>query len=383
MYSEFFATTAQYCPTLKADVIPDHDSFVCGRQFGEPNHWMTALKDNGSYVFISARILQPFDFASRTGTIAFDVDAKTAGSHSWWPEVWITDQPQPAPHEGASANAALQPRNGIGFELGGGGCAARGIAGKTPNDASAGMAAVDRVAVIHNYRETLLDFRGAADPCYRVQADHQNHFEVRISRNRVELWASDFTHDLGATFPRFRRILVADNLRLPFSRGYVQFQQTHYNAEKSGVSDMQTYHWHGIGFDGPALTAERDYQVPDSLQKHFVWPSKTKFDGYNLGYPLDGRTFRLPDVDISSARAAWLTLTFWNEGDRPQVQLRYRLNGRAWRTYTDPHRINGSSNVGLLIPVPLTELRNGTNTLQIRQGNARGEIANVDLLVDP
>jgi hypothetical protein len=165
----------------------------------------------------------------------------------------------------------------------------------------------------------------------------------------------------------------------------VHFEQTQYNAAKSGVSPMQTYHWHGIGFDGPVLAKEVDVQVPDALTKHFVWPSRTKYDGWNLGYPLDGRaqSFRLPGVDLAGAAAAHLSLSFWNEGSARHVTLRYRLNGGAWRTYADPHPVDGSTNVGVLAPVPLGDLRQGTNTLVVAQGNARGVIANIDVLLDP
>jgi hypothetical protein len=37
----------------------------------------------------------------------------------------------------------------------------------------------------------------------------------------------------------------------------------------------------------------------------------------------------------------------------------------------------------VLAPVPLGDLRQGTNTLVVAQGNARGVIANIDVLLDP
>ena len=40
---------------------------------------------------------QHFDFAGRTGTVAFDVSNDTSGSHGTWPELWIIDQPVPGP----------------------------------------------------------------------------------------------------------------------------------------------------------------------------------------------------------------------------------------------------------------------------------------------
>src|SRR4029077_20623677 len=37
---------AEFCMTKKM-VQPDKDSFICGEQFGESNHWMEAMNDNG------------------------------------------------------------------------------------------------------------------------------------------------------------------------------------------------------------------------------------------------------------------------------------------------------------------------------------------------
>lgn len=385
MFNEFFPTTAQFCPTLRTAVVPNRDSFVCGREFGEPNHWMTSLNDNGGAPLVAGRILQPFDFANRTGTIAFDVDAKTAGSHSWWPEIWIADRPQPAPHDTIPLTGPpLLPRNGVGFVFAGAGCPTSATAGKSPGDATAGWGAVSQIVVVRGYRDENVRFRAAEQPCYRVQSDHANHFELRIARNRVEVWASDFTSNLGAAFPNFRRVLVATNVRLPFTRGYVSFEQAHYNGEKAGVASMQTYHWHGIGFDGPTLPAERAYQVPNALETHFVWPSKTKFDGYNLGYPIDARAFRLEGIDLAGARRAWLSLTVASEDDQPRLRVRYRVNAHAWRTYVDPRGKTGFASAGVLIPLRLSELRSGANTVQISpQGSSRGSVANIDLLVDP
>ena len=79
--------------------LPDNDSFICGQQFGESNHWMEGMNDQDSYVNSLFRILQPFDFAGRTSTLDFSVDAETQGSHSAWIEAWLTADPQQVPHE--------------------------------------------------------------------------------------------------------------------------------------------------------------------------------------------------------------------------------------------------------------------------------------------
>jgi hypothetical protein len=384
MYDELFPATEQYCASLRTHVLPDRDSFVCGPQFHEPSHWMTSLNDAGGAPVIAARILQPFDFANRTGTIAFDVDAKTAGSHTWWPELWISDRPEALPHDTIpETGPPLAPRNGIGVVFAGANCPTRALGGKSPTDRSVGWGAVSRIDLVRGYQGHDVEFQPVQQPCFRVLADHANHFELRLSRQRLELWGSDYTSNFGVTFPRLRRLLIATGLNLPFTRGWVSFEQAHYNAHKGGVSSMQTYHWHGLGFDGPVLPAERAYQVPDALQKRFVWPSKTKYDGYNLGYPLDGRAFALRGVDLGGAQTAWLSLTLAKEDDGVP-HLRFRLNGGAWQTYADPRGSMGYASVAMLVPLQLAELRSGTNTLQLSgDGSSRASVANIDLLVDP
>ena len=66
-------------PAPDSGVLRQMNSFFCGPEFGESMHWMEAFDDGGDYVYNSARIRQPFDFAGRTGTVVWDVDAKTSG----------------------------------------------------------------------------------------------------------------------------------------------------------------------------------------------------------------------------------------------------------------------------------------------------------------
>src|SRR5579885_741219 len=108
------ATDAMHCKDLIHAVTAPHDFFECGPAYGESNHYMDAINDDGNYAYNSARIRQPFDFAGRTGTVTFSVDAQTKGEHSFWVEVWITDEPVPAPHSEATS-VQVYPRNGLGL----------------------------------------------------------------------------------------------------------------------------------------------------------------------------------------------------------------------------------------------------------------------------
>ncbi len=371
------STTAQFCLQTITNVLPPNDSFICGQQFGESNHWMEAFDDRyGRWIWNSARIRQPFDFAGRTGTIAFDVDMKsqTPTGHGWWLEVWVTDEPVPAPYQFASA-----PRNGLGVELVDAPCG-------TSDGTRAGVGAIH---LVRNYQLTTLSPQGT--DCVLTATDHFNHVEFRLSQQRLEVWASDYSSDHGMTFPNFRRIGSLDGLNLPFSRGYVHFEHVQYNAEKGGLPSFQTYHWDNIGFDGPVLPTPRAYDVPDAL-------TPAGPDAVNLGYDLkDGGMFTccqsapwpadpvgpftLSNVDLTGATAAALNLNVWFF--TPGTTLRYRFNGGSWRDYPSPFTDDDPRGRAVHIPVPLTDLRSGTNTLEFQNaGTNEMAIANIDLTLE-
>ena len=77
-------------------VNPPNDIQVCNGQL------VDTVNDGGTVTSLAMYPKQPFDFAGRTGTIAFDVSNDTQGSHAGWPELWVSDQPVPDPftHEG-------------------------------------------------------------------------------------------------------------------------------------------------------------------------------------------------------------------------------------------------------------------------------------------
>jgi hypothetical protein len=235
---------------------------------------MEAFNDQGGYIYNDARIRQPFDFTNRTGIITFDVDAKTFGSHSWWPELWITDQPQPAPHENIVVSP---PRNGIGLEFSGG-CPGSSTGDPPPNDIGSGTGNLGLVDIARNYQiEPMINswskgptgevftipWVNGGPMCYQTMPDMKNHFEIHVSQQRIEVWATD----PAAT--NLRLMAIVDNINLPFTRGYVHLQHAAYNAEKGGGTHYQTYHWDNVGFDGPKPV---DVQWPEHSVSIQWWP---------------------------------------------------------------------------------------------------------------
>src|ERR1700730_16674419 len=92
-------------------VGPPRDVQICNGQLVESS------ADGGSQTVLAMYPRQPFDFAGRTGKVVFDVSNDTQGSHMAWPEFVISDQPVPAPAEGASGLADFA-RNSFGVALG-------------------------------------------------------------------------------------------------------------------------------------------------------------------------------------------------------------------------------------------------------------------------
>lgn len=387
------ATTAQFCLQTKTGVLPNKDSFFCGHQFNESEHWMEAFDDQTGYQWNSAMIRQPFDFTNRTGRIVFDVDALTIGGHSFWTELWVTDEPIPAPHLQVPGSEP-SPKNAFALRL-------EGYVGLCPTDGA--HMTVGDMAIIRDYKfgteGDLVPFNRDSNNCITTQDDHFNHFEVRLSKNRMEVWASDKSDDHGMTYPNFRRLAWADNLNLPFTRGYVHFEHVMYNNEDKGTgTPYRTFHWDNIGFDGPSQPTARGYYFPDGWQALGV---KNRTDSLNMGYGFtdDGSqlvacTFTsgncnkivvppltVNNVNLTGATSALLTLSAVGSATS---QIQYRLNGTTWHTFVSPFpdQWGLSSQRGTAIPVQLSELRQDTNTLELKAYKDTA-VANIELHVFP
>jgi hypothetical protein len=358
MVNTYSSVNAEFCTTHQVRRA-DQDSFICGAQFGESNHWMEALNDAGSYATNSARILQPFDFAGRTGNMVFDVDNKSlGGDHTHWTNVWLTDQPVQIPHLSAPSTD-MPPRNGIGLDFSSG-----------EKDCGTGHNGLRGLHVYTNYNDSFTWADGNLH-CFTASDDMANHLQIKISRTRIEVWSSDAG---GANF----RLISAFNVNLNFTRGYWSFQHVAYNAGKEGNPSQVTYHWHAIGFDGPVLPADRDYQVPDALQQ--------RSDGsINLGY-VTPKSYTFPNVNLANIGQAYVTYNVFYQA-APHI-MTATVNGHA-ETLTEPYTGNNGYNWSYLTqPIPLTDLTNGTNTLQLTggtpcTGNACPAVANIDLELVP
>ncbi|HZU84183.1 MAG TPA: hypothetical protein VE987_14740, partial [Polyangiaceae bacterium] len=368
----------------------------------------------------SYRIRQPFDFANRTGIIAFDVGAKDAipGGHGFWFNVFVSEEPVPSPYQQGQATA-LFAKGGLGFEF------ENVCSGDQTSNTISNIFVEQNYAIVNQIAAPPI----GTTPCFKTQEEVMNHVELHISQSHVEVFVSD------AGNPQSLRSIMATDVSLNFTRGYVSLQHTHYNAQKCSfttttcqdctnpqcpvLAPYTTYHWDNAGFDGPVLPKPRAYEVPDNntpappsdfgVQTQIVslsdggTTSITSFPGppINTGYQLgtDGLSANqrgimatnggaaapvtLQGVDLTNAADAVLTMNAWDFCD----PIQYRFNGGTWRTFSSPFPECDMGARAVAIPVQLSDLKSGDNTLEMYTNTGNGGVvgaivANIELTVD-
>ncbi|MDX2055803.1 MAG: hypothetical protein SFV15_25595 [Polyangiaceae bacterium] len=383
---------ATFCGQPFSGLLPPDDVRVCpgvGVDGVLSNQLNEVFDDQEDFGFISMRVRQPFDFTDG-GTVVWDVDAKVNPyhlGHGWFMEMWITEDPAPMPYHEAPTVASI-PRKGLGLAFRfGGGCP------QSPEDWRSALETVhvmDDYRIIHSYEGPgALDH--TSDNCIRVADTKLNHFELRLAKDRLELWASDYDDPQNTKLRT-----VVNDLDLTFTRGYVHFQHAAYNAAKdcncSGCDECgdpprvqplaypsrsQTYRWDNLGFDGPTYPTPRAYDVPDN--------DLVESGGLRLGWLLgasDEKSFTIPGVNLSNALAASLNLTAMiAAGNR----IEHRWNGGTWQSFVVPRRaglIQDERIRSFSLPVPLSDLVAGSNKVDIRLPDGEGVlpgIGNLDL----
>jgi hypothetical protein len=379
---------ATFCGEPFEGILPPDDVRVCdgvgvdGVVSGQLNE---VFDDQGDFGFQAMRIRQMFDFTDREGRIAWDVDGKINPHHSghgWWFEVWITEDPQPLPYHEAPTVTAV-PRAGVGFAL-------RFGAGNCQHTEDSWGNALEAIVVAKDFEiEHWFDDIGynmGDDRCFRSFDAKLNHFEIRLTQNRAEFWASDYEDPAS-----FKLRAVQEDLDLSFSRGYVHFQHSHYNASKDGMagceegvdgtcpSPSQTFRWDNVGFDGPVYPTPRGYDVPNANERG---PE----GGYYFGwYLIEGEalSFTAPSVDLTDALSASFNFNVMMEIGQ---ELQYRFNGGEWHTFVLPPGPQELSTIrSFTLEAPLEELVTGDNEIEVLMPQADTGyegIGNLDITVE-
>ncbi|MGI0062693.1 MAG: hypothetical protein ACREBA_09615, partial [Nitrosotalea sp.] len=348
-YDTWYDTQLDRCGTT-VTVNADKDIEICNSRLVE------GFTDNGGDAMLAMYPKQPFDIAGRTGTVTFDVSADSQGVHAAWPTFFYTDQPLPDPASDNPPNiAGSNARNSFGIAL--------DAYGNTPdnlyiggncdnnNDTGVGEMFLTRNYILSSVPFTTLNcvkrpaVPGVTADTSKVQGP-LNHFEIRISQNHVEVWGTD----PGSTV--LKELAVADNVNLPLTRGVIWIEDAHYNANKFNNQRIHTFAWDNVGFDGPVLPRDSANDVLESKQQ---WNGPSSL---NLGWATQSNllTLTVPNIasaDITQATGALLTMnwfTNYNTGD-----LKYRLNGNAWHTFSWPYAA-GYLGETIGIPVALSEV---------------------------
>lgn len=386
-YNAALPTTMHRCGQ-DVTVQPPNDVAICNGKLVE------AQSDQHGVTSLAMYPKQPFDIAGRTGIIAFDVSDDSHGNHRAWPEVWYTDQPVPAPFDHFSSLQSV-PRNGFGVRFAGycppnlPGCGVRFVCPEEPADVP--VVTVDSAVVVNNYisNDSFMDVGTGPISVQMVDCvkassgpGDMNHFELHVSQNNIDVYGTD----AGTTAP-LKKIAVISNMSLTLTRGLIWLEDVHYNGDKDGPDQgTHTFTWDNVGFDGPVLARDLAFDAPDRLTPvgsnypdllNLGWATPA-----NAGMPL---TLTIPNV-YNVTRAAAVLLTFNFSSDSPAVPS-YRINSGSWHDQAWPFSTCYSQNnfvscgqktIG--VPVPLSDVQGGTNTVQFRSSEW-AEISNVDLVL--
>jgi hypothetical protein len=382
------------------------DTLVCEPTATIGTRHLVTATGAQNYGVNAYRIRQPFDFAQRTGRIAFDLDLS-----SWmllgYSSVVISDDPASSPNWDLNGRGP-NPRNGLILVF--------GDRNNYGTFASVDVREIRDYATVASHTE-LIDF-----PWVPTARGHLNHVEIRLSQQRVEIDLSPPSDD-GITFPPpLETAAVTFATPLPFSRGYVALLSHNHATFKYSQGDYGTPHplrswnavWDNIGFDGPRILTTREYEIAhagERVQQTEEWhdaqgntqvaihPGTTTAylipnDPDQLSAPL---TFR--GVSLANATRARLVMTGyyqpWNEAWRvlPTSRLIYTINGhpRHERPFSAGELAmleneTGQGGVNHAIDLPLSQLVEGDNvfrfsTREIASGYANA-VTNLDLLID-
>lgn len=357
-FNEIADTSLSACGS--GTISPPADVKVCNEQLVEGQN------DNHGVVNLDMYPKQPFDFTGRTGTVGFDVGDDSEGVHAAWPEFIITDKPVPGARsdisnttgQGAPDVAAPAAANeiGINFDTG---CT------NQQNTVGVGKVYVTRNSVFREVPVTYLDCVAKGSPAA------MNHVEVRISTDQIDVYMSD-----GGS-STLKHVATASGLGLLFSRGLVWMTDSHYNADKFPNPNGQRVHtftWDNLAFDGPKTYRDLGFDVPD--QNVHDQGCQCTDEGYTLPAALT-----VTGVHHDQApTAAQVVFNYWVAGTAvPSVSV----NGNTFIDTSNPFAVDGLSYAWrtISIPIPLSQVVDGTNTVAFKSVDGSTIVANISLIL--
>ncbi|MEO5901122.1 MAG: hypothetical protein ABIR68_13500 [Ilumatobacteraceae bacterium] len=336
------------------------DARVCNGQYVSSNN------DGGAVSNIDAYPKQPFNFAGRTGKVVFDVSADSDGGHAAWPEFLITDKPVPGVHRCISQcelgeHATPTAKNQVGFSI------------ADANQGFPGHTGIDTFFVSVNgvYANVPNELQGTS--ISKGSSTSMNHVEVNVSKSRIDVYATD----AGS---KVLKHIGGANIALGFEQGLVWLNDVHYNARKSvepgelGIQYDHSFAWDNLGFDGPKTYRDWAYDVP--LNRAATCCSQGGEALTNLGYQTGGNTtLTVSGVKTGKATAAQVVL---NSYSFATTTIDVSVNGHTPVSFT---HADGYSVDAISVPIPLSDVVSGTNTIRFTSTSGSTTVANVSLVM--
>jgi len=348
---EFVPATLTGCGASQ-QVLPPHDVRVCNGRL------ISAVNDGGAQAIVAMYPKQPFDIAGRTGTVVFDVSADSEGPHAAWPEFWWTDQPVPAPHAPEFSGQFPFARNSFGFSI-----------TDQCGDNHGPRIGVGTMGVTRSFAAADLPFTHGECVTKGSATGALNHFEVRISQDRVEIWGSD----AGTT--TLKLMATATNANLTMTRGLIWLENVHYNGDKFDNQQDHEFAFDNVGFDGPTPYRDLSFDVPDAN-------TTGRVGGINLGWSVSSTPRVLTTVPVyrlQSPTSALVTFNWFptnaalvpsvrvNDGPLHETAWPFDSTTYVWRT--------------IAVSVPVAEVHDGPNTITLTLGNGETAVANVNIIL--
>jgi hypothetical protein len=402
-------------PGVSNHVWPDNDTLVCNPSADvASNHLLVAVAAQ-NYGQNGYRIRQPFDFAGRTGKVVFDATVEPLGPLHGWVSFAVTEDPITLPGYSILGNdeGSIIPRNAVEVHF-----------VNAPGSTGDKMA-MRNIHVFANYVDTV--YAPEELPSVSYRAGKLNHFEFQISAQGVDVCVTPYSED-GKSFAAPAFTYHAD-AKMPFTRGYVHvsvhnhatIKYTQPDSSFSHIVDASVAHIDNVGFDGPVVEGDREYEVPNALERFtdpmLGDPDNTDHVGYDIGYFVQDaaqgpkQALAFTDVDTTGAVGARLAFSAWVDahggGAMPdQFAFRVRLNGKSWveRKLSAPEvalLVDGPTTVdpkgapvgdpasqgrlALVMDVPVADLVPGRNTVEFVTANVPTSyppfVCNIDLLL--
>jgi hypothetical protein len=388
-YNMWNATVLQMCDGTTPTVLPPNDVIICNGQVREASNDNNSLTfENGTVTSLAMYPKQPFDFAGRTGTVSFEVSNDSAGTHSSWPEFWLSDAPVPDPFSHFATWASL-PANGFAIRFAASCDPGEQCECPNANNLNTNRWTIDSAVIIRSYVEEDTEGYGVSTGTTVTLLDcviassgpggGMNHVELRIAQNQIDVYATDA--GVAPAPATLKHIAVINNANLTLTRGLIWLEDVHYNADKGDPSRptqrQHTFAWDNVAFDGPFVGRDFSYDAPDNTAPGLNGAQNLG----QLSLPNLTSTWNVPNLPANPQPAAVKVLfDFSTAGNPNPTTLTVIVNGHshsvpwpypdqtilAWRTYA--------------VVVPVTDLIAGTNVVQLG-GDVAVIFSNVDIVL--